>query len=461
MRRAAAAIVLALGCGSPGRAPAPAPPHLLVLLADDMAADDLGAAGNPVVRTPNLDRLAREGVRFANAFTPNPICTPSRAALLTGQTDWTNGCTFFGRPISPRSPHFARTLAEAGYETFYTGKWHNDGRPWDRGFTSGAHHLVPPGCPADRGGHERPEIMDHGGGNRRTVERFSSTLITDAAVDFLERRPSDARPFLMVVSYAAPHDPWTPPEEDVALYPAGSIPLPANFLPRPPGRWFTDWHGRELRDEALMPFPRTPEGVREARRRYYGMITQMDRQIGRLLDVLDRRGLARDTLVVFLADHGISLGAHGFSGKQAMYEECLRLPLVLRHPRLPRGEAVRRELVSLIDVFPTLCDAAGVKVPSAVEGRSLLPLYRGEGAWARDRLFATFTSPAQHRMDVRALRTSRHKYIRHLTTGEEELYDLEGDPHEMRNLADDPGRADLRRSLSEELSAWQSRVNPR
>lgn len=194
MRRALAGIVLVLGCRTPGNDAPPSRPHLLVLLADDMAADDLGAAGHPVIRTPNLDRLALEGVRFANAFTPNPICTPSRAAFLTGQTDWTNGCTFFGVPISPSAPHFARTLAAAGYETFYTGKWHNDARPWERGFTSGAHHLVPPGCPANRGGHARPEIMDQGGARRRSVERFSSTLITDAAVDFLERRPSGCQP---------------------------------------------------------------------------------------------------------------------------------------------------------------------------------------------------------------------------------------------------------------------------
>lgn len=450
-----ALVLLAAGCASP--APAAEPPlNILLLVADDMAHDHLGAAGHPVLKTPALDRLARDGVRFTRAFTPNPICSPSRAAILTGQDPFTNNGWFFGRPIRPDSVHFAQTLAAVGYETFYTGKWHNDGWPAARGFRSGG-DVIGAGCPASDGGHERPRVRDLDGSRPRTVERFCTTLTSDAAVAFLERRGASA-PFLMVVSYSSPHDPWSPPAAD--RYPPDVPPLPPNFMPRPPFRWFDDRHGRELRDEALWPFPRTAEGGRDVLSRYYGMVTQMDREIGRVLDALERAGRAEDTLVAFIADHGISLGSHGFSGKQAMYEECLRLPMILRHPRLRRTSPTRDELVSLVDLFPTFCEAAGARVPEGVEGSSLLGLYAGKGGWARDRVYAAFVSPEQHRLDSRAVRTARHKYIENLTTGEIELYDLDRDPHELANLAGRPETAELERGLAADLRAWRKSKEP-
>ncbi|HUV64882.1 MAG TPA: sulfatase/phosphatase domain-containing protein, partial [Sedimentisphaerales bacterium] len=257
---------------------------------------------------------------------------------------------------------------------------------------------------------------------------------------------------------------WTPPGKYATMYDPQVIELPPNFMPRPmngsrPFEYYTDWHGNNLRDEIQMvPFPRTPEGLRDVRRRYYGTITHDDEQIGRILQTLDRKGLTDNTLVVFLADHGISLGAHGISGKQTMYEEGIRLPLIVRYPKLHRGGAANLNLVSLIDIFPTICDAAGVTVPDSVEGRSLLGLYQGKGQWERDHIFASFVSPTAHRLNIRCIRTDRYKLVHHLTTDEIELYDLEKDPYERDNLA---GRAEfdtLQKQLTVQLLAWRKQA---
>jgi len=436
-------------------------PNVVLIVADDWAYMDLGVAGHPLLKTPCLDRLAREGVRFTRAFTPNPICTPSRAALLTGQDCWTNGCWFFGMPIRQQSRHFAQLLSEAGYETFYIGKWHNDGLPSQRGFTAGKY--IGGGGPG-AGGHPKPIVKDFGGTNRRQIERFDSELFTDAAVEFLDSRRQDDKPFVLCVSYMTPHDPWTPPGQYATMYRPQAIGLPPNFMPRPmngskPFRYYTDWHGENLRDEKQMvPFPRTAEGVRDVRSRYYGTITHDDAQIGRVLDKLDEKQLAKDTIVIFLADHGISLGAHGISGKQTMYEEGIRLPLIIRYPRLKRRSAENSDLVSLIDILPTLCEAAGVAVPESVEGKSLLASYEGKGRWDRDRIFASFVSPTKHRLNIRCIRTERYKLIHQLTTDEIELYDLEKDPYEFDNLAGLERFKKLQKQLAAQLATWRAKA---
>jgi len=244
-----------------------------------------------------------------------------------------------------------------------------------------------------------------------------------------------------------------------------------------PFKYYTDWHGNNLRDEKQMvPFPRTPAGVRDVRSRYYGTITHDDDQIGRILDKLDEKQLTEDTLVIFLADHGISLGAHGISGKQTMYEEGIRLPLVMRYPRLRRGSAENPNLVSLIDIFPTICEVAGITIPDSIEGKSLLGPYQSKGPWHREgprkagtqRIFASFVSPTRHRLNIRCIRTERYKLIHHLTTDETELYDLEKDPYELNNLArpacQGPVGARQKRSsklkkrLAAELLAWRTKA---
>jgi len=251
------------------------------------------------------------------------------------------------------------------------------------------------------------------------------------------------------------------------MYKPEEVPLPANFMPRPmngskPFKYYTDWHGKNLRDEKqMLPFPRTEEGVRNIRSRYYGTITHDDREIGRILDKLDEKQFTDNTLVIFIADHGISLGAHGISGKQTMYEEGIRLPMIMRYPKLKRGRAENSSLVSLIDIFPTVCEAAGLKIPISIEGMSLLGLYQGQEGWRRSRIYAYFVSRQRHRLDIRCIRTERYKLIHHLTTDEVELYDLEKDHYELNNLAGKKPYLKLQKKLWQELTAWRKKMEKR
>jgi arylsulfatase A-like enzyme len=448
------AVLLAAGaaaCPAASDAAEPGPANVLLIISDDHMLDALGCAGNPAIQTPHLDRLAGDGVLFTRCFTPNPICTPSRANILTGQDSWTNGCIFFGEPIRESSPLWPRLLARAGYDTFFTGKWHNDGQPSTRGFTCGAEVFV--GGMYD---HAHLPVIQYGQPKkaRKPAQKFSSELFVDAAIRFLDQRDGD-RPFCIYLAFTAPHDPWIPPGEYATMYAPEEMPVRANFMPRPPFQMHPSFP--TLRDQRQLPFPRTEPDVRGALTQYYGMITHMDAQIGRLLAKLDREQLTPNTLVLFLGDHGYSMGSHGFVGKQTMYEEGLITPLIVRYPRLQRGGPTCDALVSLVDLFPTICEAAGVEVPETVEGQSLLRLYQGKVAKIRDHLFATFHSPTKHYMSTRCIRTERYKLIQHLLTGETELFDLAADPLELHNLAGNPEHARLQSQLTARLMAWRDR----
>lgn len=428
------------------------PANILLIVSDDHHYTSLGCLGHPVIQTPHLDQLAKDGVIFTHCFSPNPICTPSRACILTGQDSWTNGSTFFGKAIHETSPRWPRLLAENGYDVFYTGKWHNNGIPADHGFTAGNDIWV--------GGlydHRDLQLVQHGETRKQRKRKekpvFASTLFADAAIGFLERR--DARkPFAIFLSFTAPHDPWLPPGPYDTMYAAKDMPLPENFMSRPPYKIQDSFPC--LRDQRQLGWPRYPWMVRSGLTQYYGMISQMDEQIGRVLAVLEERNLANDTLVLFVGDHGYSMGSHGFVGKQTMNEEGIRTPLILRYPRIKRSEPSVSKLVSLIDLFPTIAESAGCRIPETVEGRSLLGLYQGKDTTWRSSVFSAFHSPDRHHMSTRCIRTERYKYIQHLLTNEEELFDLRADPFEMRNIIDQPDVAEQRKKLNAELMQWRS-----
>ncbi|MHC4399010.1 MAG: sulfatase family protein [Planctomycetota bacterium] len=449
MRRFVIAASTAVWAAAPAAA-APDRANVVVIVSDDHMPDALGCAGNPAVRTPRLDQLAADGVRFTRCFSPNPICTPARACILTGQDSWTNGCVFFGEPIRETSPLWPRLLAGAGYDTFFTGKWHNDGQPSTRGFTCG--EAIYAGGMMD---HAHPPVIRYGEpkSTRKPADKHATELFVDAAVRFLETRRGD-RPFCIYLAFTAPHDPWIPPAEYATIYAPEQMPVRSNFMPRPPFKMHPSFP--ELRDQRQLPFPRTRDDVRRALTQYYGMITHMDAQIGRLLDKLDQLELAADTLVIFVGDQGYSMGSHGFVGKQTMYDEGIITPLVVRYGRLQRGRPVHDALVSIVDLFPTICEAAGVEVPEAVEGRSLLGLYQGKADKLRDCVFASFHSPTKHFMSTRCVRAERHKLIQHLLTGEVELFDLAADPFELANLAGRAEHAELQQELTEKLMKWRS-----
>ncbi len=406
------------------------PPNVLFLFADDQRFNTIGALGNPVIQTPNLDALVKNGVSFTHCFAENPICTPSRAALLTGTTGFRNGVRWFNEKVDPQLPTWAQTLRQAGYATFYTGKWHNDGTPQQWGFER-VRRLFPRGM----GNHEMTFEEDG-----HPVSGFSSELFAGAAIEFLRSAPLE--PFFCFVSFTAPHDPRTPPGRYRMMYNPARIPLPKNFLPLHP----FDNGELEIRDEKLLPWPRTPEAVRGELANYYGMISHLDEQVGRILAALDQTGLARSTIVVFSADNGLAVGCHGLLGKMSMYDHSVRVPLIIRGPGAGRPGSRSSAMCYVHDIFPTVCELAGVRAPSTVEGRSVFSGPR------RDAVFASY------RGVQRMVRTERWKLIRYPKIGKTQLFDMAEDPDEMHDRAERPEHAARVAELGAKLTNWQRSV---
>jgi len=419
-------------------------PNIVLILSDDHNYRALGVSGNEAIRTPNLDRLAGEGVYFNRCFTPNPICSPGRACIYTGQDSWTNGAIINGQRINNKSPVFPSLLAVSGYETYFGGKWHGDGKPWTRGYTTGGR------CWAG-GKFDHFELAltkwGEGADTRETADRYSTTVFTDDAVKYLEGEHD--RPFLMVLAYTVGHDVFMAPPGYGRKYAANEIPLPPNYMPKPPIKQFYP----KIRDETVIPFPRTKASVRRATAEYYAMFEHMDDQIGRMLKVIREKKLDENTLVIFASVKGMSMGSHGIIGKQTMYEEGVRSSLIVRHPTLRPAANINSSLVSTTDIFPTICEIAGVDIPDSVEGQSLLGIYDGSRK-ARERLFMSYHDPRRDTI-TRAIRTNRYKLIQHLVTGERQLFDLEKDPYELKNLIKLPEGKAVEPRLTKELMSWR------
>ncbi len=397
-------------------------PNIVVLLADDQRPDTIHALGNAHIRTPNLDRLVARGVSFSHAHIMGggspAVCVPSRAQLMSGRT--TFRCSLqLNNGETPLPAVFARQ----GYETFGTGKWHNGGASFARAFGGG--DTIYLGGMAD---HFRTKFahFDVSGvfapGSRFESPTYSTNAIADTAIEFIRRQHD--RPYLCYAAFTAPHDPRTPPAEYATMYDPEQLPLPANYLEEHP---FNNGH-MLVRDEQLTPWPRTPEIVRRELADYYGMISHLDAQIGRVLQAIQDSGQADNTIVVFAADNGLAIGSHGLLGKQNMYEHSLGVPLVVAGPGIV---ADRRSdaLCYLLDLFPTLAELAGVSLPSEVEGRSFAGVLKGDKQTHRDTLFGRY-------LDVqRAVRDERWKLIRYPQINRSQLFDLQSDPQEANDLA--------------------------
>jgi len=416
-------------------------PNILFLLTDDHNFRALGAAGNRELRTPNMDWIARGGVHFTHCHVSNPVSTPSRASLLTGQYGFRNGVTFFRQAIRPDAPRVARELLQRGYQTAFAGKWHNDGRPCDHGFylmrnvfLGGMHNYE--SIPVVQGPNDAPA----------QVRRNPSEVFTDGALQLLDGGCDE--PFALFVWYTAPHDPRTPPEKYEALYPPEHLSLPPNFMANPafdPGTLTG-------RDEKLLPRPLEPAAVKRELGRYYGMITHVDNQIGRVLHRLQEKGQLDNTVIILASDKGLSLGAHGLLGKQNMYEESVRVPLIIRGPGFQSGVKCDA-LVDLMDLMPTLCDLAGAPIPDAVQGRTLTPLLTGRRNRLRDSIFCHYAHL------FRMVRTPQHKLVRHLKTGREELFQTETDPYEQNDLIGSAVYAPVLNDLRLRLAHWRKTLN--
>lgn len=404
-------------------------PNILLIVVDDHRADALGCLGHPAVQTPHLDKLAGGGTHFTHTFTSVPICTPARAELLTGRCAFRNGVPWFHYAVPEHIAWMPEVFRSAGYQTFFTGKWHNDGSPADHGFQT-VRRLKNGGM----WDHELTFQEENG-----PVTGFSTDLFAAAASEFISA-PSEA-PWFAYVAFTAPHDPRTPPPDYAALYEPDEIPLPANYLPEHP----FDNGEMTIRDEQLEVWPRTPEAIRQHLADYYGMISHLDAGVGEILEALERCGQAENTVVVYVGDHGLAIGSHGLMGKMSLYDHSTRVPFILRGPGVPEG--LRSEaLCQSYDLFPTLCDLAGISVPATVEGRSLGPVLRGESPEHRETVYCAYQHPLPSDAPVaskplhhlqRMARDSRWKYIEYPFSGRRQLFDLETDPHELCDLLAD------------------------
>lgn len=407
---------------------------------DDQRADALGCAGDPDVKTPNIDRLAEEGTRFANCFVTTPICTPGRAELLTGCDSFQNGVPYFEYPIDASRTLMSTAFHEAGYDTLYVGKWHNDGHPAARGFSE-TRRVMQDSVDWEGGaaasGHMLAFVEED-----RLVSGHGTDLFADAVEAWIEARADGDPPWFAYLAFHSPHDPFTPPPEFAALYQHDDLAVPDSFSPVPAA----DSGDLTIRDEQLLPWPRTPDAVRQYRAGYFGMISHHDHRIGTIVAALRATGQLDDTIIAFTSDHGLAVGSHGLLGKSNMYDHSVRVPFIAMGPGVPRGQ-VQDDLCRNTDIFPTLCALAGVPIPETVEdGHDLMRSDSAAGSPFRDRVFSQFSSPHDDGRSVgnyplvptqRMIRTDRWKLIFYPRSKHYELFDLRSDPVESLDLLAD------------------------
>ena len=416
-------LTCALNCAS--AALAVEHPNVLFIFTDDQRADAIGALGNPQVKTPNIDQIARRGFVFQNAYcagaTQGAVCMPSRTMMLSGRS------LFHLSRLTADSPDFARSMGAAGYETYHHGKSGNSPHKLQAHFA-----------------HDKYLKND----DKERVSGQPGKEITDAAIAFLTKRAAAGgdKPVFMYLAYANPHDPCVADQKWLDMYDEAQIELPANYLPQHP----FDNGELQVRDETLLPWPRTPQALQRHLRSYYAVTTALDFQIGRLLKTLDELKLRDDTIIVFSSDHGLAVGSHGLMGKQNLYEHSMKAPLIFAGPGIPQGKS--DALVYLYDIYPTVCNLTGVPLPPGIDGRSLVPIILGKEQGVRDTVFLAYR-------DVqRAVRRGSWKLIDYPKIGKTQLFNLRVDPAEIKSLAADPAQAERLKEMTA-LLVEQQRQN--
>lgn len=420
-------------------------PNILLFMADDHRGQSIGSLGETSLHTPTMDRLIAEGTAFLrNGHTGSfnvAVCVPARAALHTGnpvyrasrERDFRDASVPDTRTIHPERITLGEFLREVGYQTFFTGKWHNDTDSLNRSFGDGRRIFL-----GGMSGHYSVLLRDYDASgaykdeDTYVIPRHDSELYTEAAIDFLNSR-DEKSPFFLTVAFTSPHDPREAPEEFVEKYPATGIQMPPNFQQHP----FDQGH-RDIRDEKLADFPRDEDEIRRHIGDYFAMIEHQDREMGKVLQALEDRGDLENTIVVYTADHGLAVGQHGLMGKQNLYEHSVRVPLIFRGPGVPQAQVVEG-LTQTPDLYPTLCEMTGIPIPETVSAKSLLPLMRNPKAKVRDYQYCLYFNLQ------RSVSDGRYKLIRYyrqggdhtgLSQGEDhiQLFDLHQDPWETRNL---------------------------
>lgn len=477
------------------QAPKQTRPNILYIMSDDHAYQAISAYGHGLNQTPNIDRIANEGALFTRGFVTNSLCAPSRAVLLTGKFDHLNGKIDNRGSFDWDQMNFPKLLQQNGYQTALIGKIHLSGNP--QGFD---YSNVLPG----QGNYYNPDFIENG--VEKQYQGYVTTLTTQFALDWLDKKRDKSKPFCLTLHEKAPHRNWLPEEKYLNLYEGHDFPIPDNYFDDYSGRgtaahtqgmgiakymsWGPDlkfendpytgqptklmnnlkrfneaqlkaWRAAyNPRNEAFMK--NKPEGkdlaiwkYQRYMRDYLRCIKSVDDAVGDVLDYLKANGLDENTIVIYTSDQGFYLGEHGWFDKRFMYEESMRTPLLIRYPKEIKAGTVVSSLVQNLDYAPTILDYAGVPKPSEMQGESFRGLASGKDVknWRDAIYYHYYEYPAEHHvMRHYGIRTDRYKLIHfYYDIDEWELYDLEKDPHEMRSVYNDPAYAEVQARLHKQL----------
>ena len=443
-------------------------PNIVLFMTDQLRRDALGCYGNNICRTPNLDKLAELGVCCENTFTVSPVCSPSRASLMTGLYPHNNGVMInthiapaWNRGLSPETQTFSSVLKQAGYAMDYVGKWHvnQDLGPREFGF--------------DRHEEKRKKknplpgtetVVDFGNGetyvvaaaNSNAEEETTPALRTRRGIEMMRERADEDTPFFLRVDITEPHHPNIPPEPYASMYNPEEIPpwdnFDDDFEDKPDG------HIRKREEWGLTD--KDWEWWREVVAKYYGDVTQIDSCVGEMLAATEELGIADNTIFVFTTDHGDALGSHNhFEKAGTMYDEVFRIPLIIKGPSKWITPGRVDSFVRLLDLMPTFVEWSGSKIETPVDGRSIAPLMRGGAPtnWP-DSVYCESHGEVWGYFSQRMVRTKRWKYV-YAPHTKDELYDLEKDPAELRNLIDNPDYEDVLHEMKARLIGWNDATN--
>ncbi len=447
-------------------------PNILYIMSDDHAAPAISAYGGflaAAAPTPNIDRLAQEGMLFRNCFCTNSICTPSRAVIFTGKYSHINGVYKF-TALDQSQPTLPKLMRKAGYRTGFIGKYHLHSNPVGLDYWS-----ILPG----QGRYHAPQFIEMGDedasgwvrkGTRTTYEGHSSDVIADKALDYLEEIRPDDEPFVLFCHFKAPHDTWQCAPRYESRFANVQIPEPptlfddyvtrSNALKTTQQFIGSKWghHTDFVKETAhLSGEARKKAQYQHYAKKYLRCVQGVDDNVGRILDCLDQHDLAENTIVVYTADQGFFLGEHGLYDKRFMYEEALRMPLLVRWPGRVAPGSVNQDIVLNLDFAPTVLSAAGAKVPLDMQGRSFLRLLKGDtpADWRTSMYYRYYHSHFETEPHY-GVRTLTHKLIYFDRIKQWELYDLADDPHEVNNLYSNPAYADVTERLKDELMRLQT-----
>lgn len=481
------------------------PMNILYIMCDDHSFQTISAYDQRFIETPNIDRIAKEGVRFTNSFVANSLSGPSRACLLTGKHSHKNGFTDNTKHFDGGQQTFPKLLQQAGYETAIVGKWHLESEPTGFNYWN---ILV------GQGDYYNPTFIDNG--EKKQIEGYATNVTTDLALDWLDQKHDKNKPFCLLLHHKAPHRTWMPDTCDLDLYNDVVYPMPENFYDKYEGRIAASQQEMSIIEDMDLVYDlkmadkeneiHTTTGLEKNGRAMYNrmkpdqkaawdrhydpiikkfkadklsgkalaewkyqqymhdymrVIHSVDRNVGRVLDYLEKNGMLENTIIVYTSDQGFYMGEHGWFDKRFMYEESFRTPMLVRFPGGAKGDIP--EMVQNIDHAATFLELAGVQVPEDIQGDSYLPLLKGEKPqdWRTSLYYHFYEYPAEHAVKRHyGVRTDRYKLMHFYNDIDVwELYDLQNDPQEMHNIYNEPGNEELIKQMKSELVKLQTQYD--